>query len=469
MIYLGRGSPDPVVTRRIRPPGMRIVSFSLVVPYPGIPHAGGEYYRRHLGALSALGHEVTVVAPDTELNRIGLARTQDPGRVVLVAGDDSPGMKVLDRLAAIVVPHWLAPSRRRALRRSPVVREALRRAEFVEAQWEETAFLLRGAARSRPTALVAHDVPLQRELRWLRSARAQSATRKVVWRSWRALVVAVTQPASFRSADVVIVLSDKDARQVRGAGRHPRVVAIDPPLWDPAEHPVPSVGGSAASPGGEAASPGGSAVPLVGSAAPGSDSAPLLGGSSTPSGGATVPRGGPAVFVAAFDRRENVEAAVWLLDEVWPSVRAALPGATLALVGVHPPESLYARAALTPGVTVTGYVDDLDEVYRTASAALVPLHSGAGVKFKTIDALLRGLPVVTTRVGAEGITNDDGRFPFPVTDDPREFAAAVVAALGASSAQDPAVTEWARSKYGADRYAHRLAELIAGLGAHSPH
>jgi len=437
---------------------MRIVSFSLVVPYPGIPHAGGEYYRRHLGALSALGHEVTVIAPDTELNRIGLARTHDPDRVVLVPGDDSPGMKLLDRLAAIVVPHWLAPSRRRALRRSPVVREALRRAEFVEAQWEETAFLLRGAARSRPTALVAHDVPLQRELRWLRSARAQSATRKIVWRSWRALVVAVTQPASFRSADVVIVLSDKDARQVRGAGRHPRVVAIDPPLWDPAEHPALSPDGSVASPGGSAAPGGGSSESPSGSALP-------LGGSALPSGGAPEPRGGPAVFVAAFDRRENLEAAVWLLDEVWPSVRAALPGATLALVGVHPPESLYARAALTSGVTVTGYVDDLEEVYRTASAALVPLHSGAGVKFKTIDALLRGLPVVTTTVGAEGITDDDGRFPFPATDDPRQFAAAVVAALGTAPEPGPAVMEWARTKYGTDRYARRLAELIAALGA----
>ncbi|MCE4027301.1 glycosyltransferase family 4 protein [Microbacterium sp. Au-Mic1] len=435
---------------------MRIVSFSLVVPYPGIPHAGGEYYRRHLGALSTLGHEVTVVAPDTELNRIGLARTQDPGRVILVAGDDSRGLRALDRLAALLLPHWLAPSRRSALRRSPAVREALRHAEFVEAQWEETAFLLRGAAGRRPTALVAHDVPLQRELRWLRSARAQSATTKVVWRGWRALVVAVTQPSSFRSADVVIVLSDKDARQVRRASRRPRVVALDPPLWDPAEHPDPAPGGAALS-GGEALS--GGAATSGGEAVSGGEAMPV---------GSAMPGRGPAVFVAAFDRRENVEAAVWLLDEVWPSVCAALPEAALMLVGVHPPESLYHRAALISGVTVTGYVDDLDEVYDTASAALVPLHSGAGVKFKTIDALLRGLPVIATTVGAEGITDDDGRHPFPVTDDPREFAAAVVTALGGASASDSEVTEWARTRYGTDRYARRLVELIPALGVHSP-
>lgn len=401
---------------------MRIVSFSLVVPYPGIPHAGGEFYRRHLRALSALGHDVTVVAPDTELNRIGLARAHDPGPVVLVAGGSSRPAVTLDRVAALLLPHWLAPSRRRALRRSPEVREALRGAEFVEAQWEEMAFLLRAVVKPCPTALFAHDVPLQRELRWLRTARAQRALRKVAWRTWRAAVVAVTQPASFRSADIVVTLSDKDALQVRRATRCPRVVAIDPPLWDPAERPDVAVGEPAPS------------------------------------------RDGPAVFVAAFDRRENVEAAVWLLDEVWPSVRAARPRATLALVGAHPPESLRRHAALASGVTVTGYVDDLDEMYRKAAVAVVPLHSGAGVKFKTIEALLRGLPVVATTVGAEGIADDDGRIPFPVADDPLAFAAAVIAALGAGSMPRAGVTEWARERYGADRYARRLVELLPELG-----
>ena len=304
------------------------------------------------------------------------------------------------------------------------MREALRRAVFVESQWEEMAFLLRIVTPARATALFAHDVPLQRELRWLRAARTQRATRRVVWRAWRSLVVAATQPASFRNAGVVVVLSDKDRLHVRRATRRPRVVAIDPPLWDPAEHP------------------------------------------DLPADVPTPPRDGPAVFVAAFDRRENVEAALWLLDEVWPAVRAARPEATLSLVGAHPPESLRRRAALASGVTVTGYVDDLDEVYRTASAAVVPLHSGAGVKFKTIDALLRGVPVIATTVGAEGITEEDGRIPFPVTDDPHEFALAVIAALAAASTPRAEVTAWARTRYGTDRYVRRLAELIPALGAH---
>jgi glycosyltransferase involved in cell wall biosynthesis len=403
---------------------MRIVSFSLVVPYVGIPHAGGEYYRRHLAALRSLGHDVVTVAPETELNRIGRARTEDPGRVLLVPCEGSRGLRIADRVAAVLVPHWLAPSSRRALRRSPAVQDALGSAEFVEAQWEEMAFLLHGV--NRPTALISHDVPLQRELRWLRAARAQRAPRKVVWRAWRVCIVALTQPASFRGADVVITLSDKDAAQVRRASRRPRVVAIDPPLWDPSEHPEPPVDGSASA------------------------------------------RIGPVVFVAAFDRRENVEAAEWLLDEVWPTVLRTLPETGLALVGAHPPESLQRRAALTAGVAVSGYVDDLDEVYRMASAAVVPLHSGAGVKFKTIDALLRGLPVVSTTVGAEGITDDEGRFPYPVTDDPQAFAAAVIAALHAVPAAHPEVTQWARTRYGTQRYARRLVEAMPALGG-DPH
>lgn len=401
---------------------MRIVSFSLVVPYPGIPHAGGEYYRRHLRALGALGHDVTVVAPDSALNRVGLARREDPARVILVGGDLSPGMRAVDRVAALVAPHWLPPSSRRGLRRSDEVGDAVRDADFVEAHWEEMAFLLRRATAPRPTALFAHDVPLQRELRWLRAARAQRAMTKVVWRVWRVLIVALTQPASFRSADVVVALSDKDAGQVRRAARRSRVAAIDPPLWDPAEH-----------------------------------SDPLLEGRE-------APRAAHAVFVAAFDRRENVEAAEWLLDEVWPAVRAALPEATLSLVGAHPPESLSRRAVEGTGVTVTGYVPDLDTVYRTATAAVVPLHSGAGVKFKTIDALLRGLPVVATTVGAEGIAADDGRVPFPVTDEPQAFAAAVILALATAPTAGLETAEWARVRYSTERYTRRLVELIPELG-----
>jgi glycosyltransferase involved in cell wall biosynthesis len=56
-------------------------------------------------------------------------------------------------------------------------------------------------------------------------------------------------------------------------------------------------------------------------------------------------------------------------------------------------------------VHVTGFVSDADLANRYAQArvAVVPLRFGAGVKSKVIEALQRGLPLITTQTGAQGL------------------------------------------------------------------
>ena len=49
----------------------RIVSVTPMVPFDGVSHAGGQYYLRHLRALAALGHRITILAPDSADNRVG--------------------------------------------------------------------------------------------------------------------------------------------------------------------------------------------------------------------------------------------------------------------------------------------------------------------------------------------------------------------------------------------------------------
>ncbi|WP_022878662.1 hypothetical protein [Microbacterium sp. B19] len=66
---------------------MRIVSLSPVVPYEGIPHAGGQYVLRHLRALRDLGHRVTVVSFDGPENRAAAGALDGLADVVLVPGD----------------------------------------------------------------------------------------------------------------------------------------------------------------------------------------------------------------------------------------------------------------------------------------------------------------------------------------------------------------------------------------------
>ncbi|WP_257728393.1 glycosyltransferase family 4 protein [Aeromicrobium sp. 50.2.37] len=113
------------------------------------------------------------------------------------------------------------------------------------------------------------------------------------------------------------------------------------------------------------------------------------------------------VFVAAFAREENQEAARWLLKEIMPAVWAVSPGVVVRFAGSSPPEWL--RAAASVKVEVTGFLDSMTDAYFGAAAAVVPLLRGAGLKFKTIQALAMGMPVVSTPIGAEGIPTE--RYP----------------------------------------------------------
>lgn len=109
------------------------------------------------------------------------------------------------------------------------------------------------------------------------------------------------------------------------------------------------------------------------------------------------------LFVGGYGHPPNVDAAMWLVEEILPRVHATLPTATLHLVGSNPPDSVRELAGDT--VTVHGYVTDeeLAALYRRVGAAVVPLRYGAGVKGKVIEAIAAHVPLVTTEVGAEGI------------------------------------------------------------------
>ncbi len=118
----------------------------------------------------------------------------------------------------------------------------------------------------------------------------------------------------------------------------------------------------------------------------------------------TAPPPEPAIlFVAGFAHPPNVDAAIWLVREILPLVRSAVPQTTLVLAGSHPTPSV--RALAGDGVVVTGSLDqdELDAHYRAARVGIVPLRVGAGVKGKVVEAMQQGLPLVTTTIGAEGL------------------------------------------------------------------
>ena len=109
-----------------------------------------------------------------------------------------------------------------------------------------------------------------------------------------------------------------------------------------------------------------------------------------------------------------------------PHLRARLTSVRLRVTGVNVPDEV--RSLEDANIHFEGHVEDLAAFYNQVRVVIVPIRFGAGVKLKTIEALQRGVPIVSTVVGAEGI-DPRGRDAIDVTDDPEQFAERVAVLL----------------------------------------
>ncbi|WP_460813153.1 glycosyltransferase [Luteimonas pelagia] len=114
------------------------------------------------------------------------------------------------------------------------------------------------------------------------------------------------------------------------------------------------------------------------------------------------------VFVGGHRHPPNTDACRWLVRELFPRVREALPGVELHLIGAGMPADLAAAARGVAGIRVHGHVPDVTPWLEGCRVALVPLRFGAGVKGKVNASMAHGQPVVTTPCGAEGMGLADG-------------------------------------------------------------
>jgi glycosyltransferase involved in cell wall biosynthesis len=144
------------------------------------------------------------------------------------------------------------------------------------------------------------------------------------------------------------------------------------------------------------------------------------------------PDPGMILFLGSLDWRPNLDAVGLLLDRILPAVRAAEPAARLCLVGRKPPKALVQRVRESAGVELHADVPDVRPFLARSGMMVVPLRIGGGSRLKILEALATGLPVVSTRVGAEGLELAAGRH-YIAADDPEALAGALVACL-----RDPA-------------------------------
>ena len=123
----------------------------------------------------------------------------------------------------------------------------------------------------------------------------------------------------------------------------------------------------------------------------------------------TAESGGPSdaaptlLFTGTMDYRPNVDAMLWFAEAIWPRLRAAWPGLRCLIVGKAPDARLLAAARRQAGLEVTGAVPDVRPYLARAAVYVVPMRMGSGVRLKVLEAMAAGVPVVSTRMGLEGV------------------------------------------------------------------
>lgn len=138
--------------------------------------------------------------------------------------------------------------------------------------------------------------------------------------------------------------------------------------------------------------------------------------------------GGPVLFFGAMDYHANQDAVEYFVSKIWPGIAKQFPQTRFVVAGRNPPDLLRCRLAHTPNVIFTGSVPDMRAEIAKCLVSVVPLRIGSGTRLKILEAAAMGKPVVSTRIGAEGLDFIQGT-EILLADRPEEFVQAVSALL----------------------------------------
>lgn len=114
------------------------------------------------------------------------------------------------------------------------------------------------------------------------------------------------------------------------------------------------------------------------------------------------------IFVGHLRVLHNIDAATFLAQEVLPLVRNQIPTCTLNLVGADPAPQIK-RLGESQAITVTGFVEDLNEHLNRAALFVAPLRFAAGIQNKVLEAMAAARPVITTSLVNDGLGAEAGR------------------------------------------------------------
>ena len=128
------------------------------------------------------------------------------------------------------------------------------------------------------------------------------------------------------------------------------------------------------------------------------------------------------LYIGNISWEANMNGLKWFVDNVWPKIKQKEPDAVLNIVGSGKAENPFQSVE---GINMLGYVEDLNELYQTHRAFIVPLFEGSGIRIKILEAFNNGIPVVSTRLACDTIGAGHGDELY-IADSADEFSQSVL-------------------------------------------
>ena len=155
--------------------------------------------------------------------------------------------------------------------------------------------------------------------------------------------------------------------------------------------------------------------------------------------------GADLLFIGAMDYLPNADAMLYFCREIFPIIKSHISDVKLHIIGKNPPAEILQLEEID-GVEVGGHDEskeisaaggyiDVRPYYDKCSVFIVPLRIGSGTRYKILDTLSKGKPIVSTSIGCQGIEVTDG-MNIIIRDKPYDFAKATVNLLNNKNLQE---------------------------------
>ena len=166
-------------------------------------------------------------------------------------------------------------------------------------------------------------------------------------------------------------------------------------------------------------------------------------------------------FIGSMNWEPNIDALNYLLHDIWPEIVKTLPEAQLFLVGSYMDQS---KTKPQHSVIVKGFVQNLDDFYLNEGILLCPIRLGSGIRIKVLEAMSKGVPLISSSKGMEGIHSP--KDCCIITDDPHDFAQQAIT-LSTNSDQRKQLgenaREFIRKNHSIETIARQLDEFARSL------